>query len=207
VQRPVILEVHDEGSSIAHDLCRLDRAGRVGGEPYREPRDRHGRLSAFRGAGSSQRETHRLSESEFIHLSREPGTVVLDARSREKYDELHVRGAINLSFPDITASSLERTIGRKTTRVLIYCNNNFANAPGPFPEKMPPASLNLSTYIALYTYGYLNVYELGPNVDIAASKLEFESACADRPCEQPPADDERAELTLRRRISTGLRGH
>jgi hypothetical protein len=121
-----------------------------------------------------QRETHRLSEEAFERMSREPGTLILDARSKEKYDELHVRGAINLSFPDIAVDSLARTIPAKTTRVLIYCNNNFRNAEGPFPTKLPPASLNLSTYITLYIYGYRNVYELGPIVDLKASRLDFE---------------------------------
>lgn len=32
-------------------------------------------------------------------MSREPGTVVLDARSREKYEALYIKGALNLSFP------------------------------------------------------------------------------------------------------------
>ena len=48
--------------------------------------------------------------------------------------------------------------------------------PLPFPSKLPSASLNLSTYIALYNYGYRNVYELGPLVDIGNSALEFESS-------------------------------
>jgi hypothetical protein len=157
----------------------------------------------FANDAAAQRETHRVSERDFIRISREPGTVVLDARSRQKYDELHVRGAISLSFPDITAASLEQAIPRKTTRILIYCNNNFANAPSAFPEKLPPASLNLSTYIALYTYGYRNVFELGPYVDIGASKLEFESFCADRPCEGTPAEYDRTERMLRSNIKTG----
>jgi phage shock protein E len=122
------------------------------------------------------RETRRVSEDEFLRLSREPGTIVLDARSRAKYDELHVKGAVNLSFPDIAIASLQRTIPDKSTRVLIYCNNNFRNAPGPFPSKLPSASLNLSTYIALYNYGYRNVYELAPVVDLDVSKLSFESS-------------------------------
>ena len=122
---------------------------------------------------AGHRETRRLSEVDFIRMSREPGTVVLDARSREKYDELHVKGAVNLSFPDITVESLARTLPDKSTRILIYCNNNFANAPGPFPEKKISAALNISTYIALYNYGYRNVYELGPLVDLSASRLEF----------------------------------
>jgi hypothetical protein len=106
-------------------------------------------------------------------MSREPGVMVLDARSRDKYDELHVKGAINLPFPDITVESLSRTLPDKDARILIYCNNNFANAPGPFPEKRASAALNISTYIALYNYGYRNVYELAPLVDLAASRLEF----------------------------------
>ena len=134
----------------------------------------------FANEAAAHRETHRVSESEFIRMSRQPGTIVLDARSRQKYDELHVRGAINLSFPDITVASLAQAIPDKTTRVLIYCNNNFVRAEAPFPSKLPSASLNLSTYIALYTYGYRNVYELAPQIDPAKSKLVFDSAHAKR---------------------------
>ncbi len=39
------------------------------------------------------REDHRLSEDAFIRMSKIPGTIVLDARSREKYDALHIKGA------------------------------------------------------------------------------------------------------------------
>jgi hypothetical protein len=122
------------------------------------------------------RETRRVSESDFIRMSREPGTIVLDARSRQKYDELHIKGAINLSFPDIAIGSLKDALPDKDVRILIYCNNNFRNAEEPFPSKLPSASLNIPTYIALYDYGYRNVYELGPQLDIDASSLEFESA-------------------------------
>src|SRR6185436_7509289 len=119
------------------------------------------------------RELRRLTEDDFIRMSHEPGTVILDARSREKYDTLHIKGAINLSFPDITVESLDRVLPEKNTRILIYCNNNFVGEEKAFPTKMVTASLNLSTYIALYTYGYRNVYELGPLLDIKKSKLEF----------------------------------
>ncbi|HEV2801742.1 MAG TPA: rhodanese-like domain-containing protein [Pyrinomonadaceae bacterium] len=122
------------------------------------------------------REPRRLSEEDFIRMSREPGTVILDARSKQKYDELHIKGAINLSFPDIAVESLKSMLPDKSTRVLIYCNNNFRDAEGPFPTKLPTASLNLSTYIALYSYGYRNIYELGPLLDMQTSKLEFETS-------------------------------
>ncbi len=135
--------------------------------------DMEGYLRVSREA-AAHRETRRVSEEEFIRMSREPGTVILDARSREKFNELHVKGALNLSFPDIAVESLGTLIPDRNTRILIYCNNNFENAPGPFPAKIARASLNLSTYIALYSYGYRNVYELGPLVDLAASRLSFE---------------------------------
>jgi len=137
--------------------------------------DMPGYLRVARDA-AVHRESRRLSEEDFLRLSQEPGTIVLDARSKEKYDELHVRGALNLAFSDIAVSSLQRAIPDRTTRVLIYCNNNFKNAESPFPTKMASASLNLSTFVALYTYGYRNVYELGPLVDLKDSKLPFESS-------------------------------
>jgi hypothetical protein len=125
---------------------------------------------------AQHRESRRIAEAEFIRMSREPGTVVLDARSAQRYDELHVKGAINLSFPDMTVESLARAIPDKTTRILIYCNNNFLNAQGPFPSKLPSASLNLSTYVALYNHGYRNVFELADTLDLKRSKLEFTSS-------------------------------
>jgi hypothetical protein len=136
--------------------------------------DMDGYLQVSREA-AEHREPRRVLEEEFIRMSREPGTVVLDARSRERFDELHVKGAISLPFPDIAIESLKAAIPDKSTRILIYCNNNFANAEGPFPAKIARASLNLSTYIALYSYGYRNVYELRPLIDIKASKLTFVS--------------------------------
>lgn len=137
--------------------------------------DMEGYLRVSREA-AQHRASRRITEAEFLRMSREPDTIVLDARSRQKYDELHVKGAINLAFSDIAVESLARTIPGKNTRILIYCNNNFANAPQPFPAKRADASLNLSTYIALYNYGYRNVYELGPLVSLEQSKLPFESS-------------------------------
>ena len=143
-------------------------------EPPNPAIDMEGYLRLSREA-ARHREGRRVSEEDFIRMSREPGTVVLDARSRAKYDELHVEGAINLSFPDIAVSSLWQAIPDTKTRILIYCNNNFHEVPA-FPTKVASASLNLSTFIALYTYGYRNVYELGPLLDVETTKLELVSS-------------------------------
>ena len=122
---------------------------------------------------AKHRETRRLSEEDFLKMSKESGTIILDARSKEMFDQIHVKGAINLSFPNIDVESLKKTLPDKDARILIYCNNNFSNAKQVFPTKRAIASLNLSTYIALYSYGYRNVYELGPQVDLKDSKLPW----------------------------------
>ena len=137
------------------------------------------------------REQHRLTEDDFLKMSQEEGVIVLDARSKEMYDLIHIKGAINLSFPDIDIQSLKKVLPDKNAKILIYCNNNFTPATGARPnpnndpkarlvaEAMRPkekvASLNISTFIALHNYGYKNVYELGPLLDPTTTKLELVS--------------------------------
>jgi phage shock protein E len=120
------------------------------------------------------RKERRVTEEQFAALAAEPDTVVLDARSADKYALRHIRGAVSLPFTDFTAESLAKVIPAKSTRVLIYCNNNFRGAPVSLASKSPAASLNISTYIALATYGYTNIYELGPLLDVKTTKLRFE---------------------------------
>ena len=133
------------------------------------------------------RETHRISEEEFIRMAAEPHTVVLDARSAGMFALLHVKGARNLSLPDITDDELAKVIPSKSTRVLIYCNNNFLNAPEAFPTKRTPASLNIYTFNVLFSYGYSNVYELGPLLDIHQTRLKFEGRRAPLAADNQPS--------------------
>ena len=119
------------------------------------------------------REGRRLTEDQFLQMMGQEGVVLLDARSAAKFKMRHLRGAVNLSLPDFDAASLGKIIPRKDTRVLIYCNNNFAGSPVSFPTKVAGASLNISTFVTLSTYGYTNVYELGPIIDTRISKLPF----------------------------------
>src|SRR5476649_963605 len=62
--------------------------------------DFNGYLKIAREA-ALHREMRRLSEDDFIKMSKEKGTIVLDARSKEKYEIQHVEGDIKLSFADI----------------------------------------------------------------------------------------------------------
>lgn len=164
--------------SLFATLSAAAQSAPEAGAPIINPAIDEGAYLRVVGDALGHRARHRLSEAEFIRMSREPGTIVLDARSKTKFDELHVAGAINLSFPDIAVESLARALPDKDARILIYCNNNFSGAEGAFPSKLPSASLNLPTYVALYDYGYRNVYELGPLIDVAATSIAFQGSAA-----------------------------
>jgi len=120
-------------------------------------------------AAMAMRETRRVTWDAFVRMSRDPATVLLDARNPDKFRLLHIKGAKNLDFTLFTEGELAKVIPTKTTRVLIYYNNNFVdNSPATreaVPAKTVAFSLNLSTFSSLYGYGYRNVYELGPVID------------------------------------------
>ncbi len=83
-------------------------------------------------------------------------------------------GAVNLPFPDITANELDQLIPSPDTRVLIYCNNNFAAAPTALPEKVARAALNHHSFTTLVASSYRNVFELAPLVDVASTEIPRE---------------------------------
>ena len=59
---------------------------------------------------AKHRETRRVSEAQFLRMSHESGTIILDARSQCKYDLMHIEGAIHLNFSDITVESLKKVL-------------------------------------------------------------------------------------------------
>lgn len=126
----------------------------------------------------SSRQKILIGEAEFIQMAKEPGTVILDARTRERFDQIHIKGAINLPFTEFTEDALKAAIPDKNTRILIYCNNNFENEPAQFAQKLAPVALNLHTVVDLHAYGYKNIRELVPLLDIQKTKIEFEGPAA-----------------------------
>ena len=125
-------------------------------------------------ASAAEREAHRLTESQFISAMADKTAVLLDARSASKYDLRHIQGAVNLPFTEFTAQTLAGVIPEKGTKVLIYCNNNFEGSPVSFASKVPAASLNISTYTSLRSYGYTNIFELGPLLNVRTTAIPFE---------------------------------
>ncbi|MBP6431352.1 MAG: rhodanese-like domain-containing protein [Ferruginibacter sp.] len=156
---------------------------------------------------ATEAKKHRASRlvnvDEFLKMSKETGTIILDARSEAMFKAKHVKGAINLNFSDFNVESLQAIIPNNATRILIYCNNNFEDKPvflksvkvAPFVSKMAlpttkfkqpvltqlasnsqlTLALNIPTYINLYGYGYRNVYELNELVNTSTdTRIEFE---------------------------------
>ena len=60
---------------------------------------------------AGERESHRLTEPQFIKAMADTNAVLLDARSASKYGLRHIRGAVSLPFTDFTADTLAK-IGR-----------------------------------------------------------------------------------------------
>jgi len=137
------------------------------------------------------RKARLVSLDEFLCMSKEENTIILDTRSTEMYNRKHVKGAIHLDFTDFTQANLTKVIPATGTRILIYCNNNFVNDEIYFATKAfqpPPVfkpqtfsskkeitlALNIPTFINLYGYGYKNVYELGELVSVFFGKILFE---------------------------------
>ena len=122
----------------------------------------------------THREPRRLSEDEFIRLARKPGVVILDARSPAKYECAARQGRDQPELCRHHGRQPGRAVAGQEHTILIYCNNNFRDAPDPMPVKLIAAALNLATYTSLYTYGYRNVYELGPNLSVRTTRIPFE---------------------------------
>ena len=123
---------------------------------------------------AEKRQESRISEERFLAMAAEAGTVILDARTKDKYENIHIKGALHLAFTDFTEDALAKVIPDKTTRILIYCNNNFVGEEANFPSKMVKVALNSQTFVNLHAYGYTNVFELGPLLNVRTTKIPFE---------------------------------
>jgi phage shock protein E len=152
----------------------LIAAGLALGEQPPNPKIDYERFRALTEELDPVRRDHRLSEDDFIRAAAEPGTVVLDARSRDKYEQIHVKGAVHLAFTDFTEEALAKVIPDKKVKILIYCNNNFTGEQANFADKRAPVALNIPTFINLHAYGYTNVHELGPLLEVRTTKIPFE---------------------------------
>jgi len=148
------------------------------------------------------RATRLLDFATFLNYSKETNTIILDTRSKMRYDKLHIKGAIHINFSDFTQDYLNVIIPDKNTRILIYCNNNFkqdepliienfatksvpiidfttvSSSINVVDSKPKTLALNIPTYINLFGYGFKNVYELHELVSMSTLGLVLEGTDA-----------------------------
>ncbi|MBT8472553.1 MAG: rhodanese-like domain-containing protein [Marinicaulis sp.] len=122
---------------------------------------------------SAIREKRLIDLETFLKFAADEDTLVLDARSAEAFAAGHIDGAVNLSFSDFTQEKLDKLIGDKSKRILIYCNNNFADDEEPVPLKRVELALNIPTFVNLHGYGFTNVYELEESVFMDDPRIDF----------------------------------
>ena len=59
-----------------------------------------------------------------------PATLLLDARSESAFREGHIRGAVNLPFPDFNAESLAETVGPNVHRRILIMRDDGSELRG-----------------------------------------------------------------------------
>lgn len=151
----------------------------------------------------SHRKERLINLNTFLKMSKEDSVIILDSRSKYRYDRKHIKGAVHLNFSDFTQEDLWKLIPpNKNIKILIYCNNNFTSESPfdliDFPTKASrpiesitlnpdiavmkkpiTLALNIPTYINLYGYGYRNIYELDELVFMNDPRIEFEGTEVD----------------------------
>ena len=118
-------------------------------------------------------EMRQISVDTFVAYSEDDSTIILDSRSEMAYKLCHFERAKHLGFSDFSATNLESIIESKDTRILIFCNNNFAEDCYPFTSTLPSLALSIPTYLSLYAHGYKNIYMLKDEVSVEDEPLEF----------------------------------
>jgi hypothetical protein len=152
-------------------------------------------FSGLMGEVAAHRSSRLIDLNTFLKMSQEPGVIILDSRSTNRFERIRIAGARHLAFTDFNQASLGQVIPSFDTKILIYCNNNFEGNPVDFvskiarPRPQPGTAeasqfstearprmmaLNIPTYINLYGYGYRNVYELDELVNVNDPRITFE---------------------------------
>lgn len=122
---------------------------------------------------SKHRAKRLVNLDDFLKMSLDESTIILDTRSERMFNNRHISGAVHLNFSDFTQEKLSKLIPDQQTRILIYCNNNFTDDPAYMALKKLQLALNIPSYINLYGYGYKNVYELNESVSVKDERLKF----------------------------------
>ena len=115
-----------------------------------------------------------LTAEQFGKGSKDPGTIILDIRSPESYESMHIKGSINLPFESFSSEKLSEIIPDKATKVLLFSDHNIPEKSGTLFSNYSETRLKVPAFVQLDFYGYPNVWELATMVDSLNTYIEFE---------------------------------
>lgn len=88
----------------------------------------------------------------FLKLKEAKEVVVLDVRSKEKYERRRLKGSLNAPLTDLTEKNLPQLAPDKETPVVLVCDYSFQ------PVRM--IAMTLQAYPVLKANGYKNIHRL-----------------------------------------------
>jgi hypothetical protein len=83
-----------------------------------------------------------IGATELLKLQKKGPVVLLDVRSRESYEQRHLKGAINIPLTDLTDEALLKNIPDRTIPVVLMCDYSFQ------PMRMIPMTLQAHPVLA-----------------------------------------------------------
>lgn len=116
-------------------------------------------------AGNVDYREHQIDAQKFKDMIKDPAVVVVDLRSREEYDEQHIKGAVYLGA-DVSEKTMATIAPSKDTTIIFYCNNSLR------PSRMVSLT-SIALPQALYL-GYKNTYALGNGMSMGDDNLPME---------------------------------
>ena len=133
--------------SLAFILCLMCSNAQAGENPQQPVTYKE----FYNFASQVDDKAHTLTVAQFKKTMSEPGVVIADLRSKEAYDQEHIKGAVHLG-PDITLEKLQSIAPSFDTKIIMYCSNSL------FQTRLVSLT-DMALPQALYL-GYKNTYIL-----------------------------------------------
>jgi hypothetical protein len=115
--------------------------------------------------GRAHKEPRIVEKYALLNLLKKHAAIVLDTRDKKDFEQLHVKGAVNLPFEQLSRSSLARLIPTKDTAIVIHDPNNMRRKASDQVQEVDP-SWNYQVSAVLRIYGYTDIYALDPEVHL-----------------------------------------
>lgn len=141
--RGAVCECHNP---VNHPVCQNSRCTLI--EPEKKPEIDPERFKSLLPEESE----HELDLDGYLDLQKSGAFTVLDVRSKESFEQRHIKNSINIPLTDLTEHTLAEKIPNRSVPVIIVCDYSFA------PVRM--IAMTMQAYPVLKASGYHEIYRL-----------------------------------------------